>query len=87
MINNDNLIQLMEERLASLKPSQLTIRDDTRLHEGHHESLGAGHFKLTIDSEQFKGKDILSCHRLIYNALGDLFPNRIHALRISLLNR
>ncbi|HQT80717.1 MAG TPA: BolA family protein [Ferrovaceae bacterium] len=73
--------------MASLEPKTLTIRDDTRLHEGHLESQGAGHFKLTIDSEQFAGKDVLSCHRLIYNALGDLFPHRIHALRINLLNR
>lgn len=87
MINNDDLIHQMETRLALLQPTSLTIRDDTRHHEGHHESKGAGHFKLTIDCAQFKGKDTLSCHRLIYNALGDLFPNRIHALRINIINR
>ena len=75
--------ELLRERLAVLEPVQLEIRDDSALHAGHAGSSGGGHYTITIESSHFAGKSTIIRHRLIYQALGDLIPSRIHALSIN----
>lgn len=64
-------------------PAHLLVKDQSHLHAGHAGARdGRGHFDVTIESEAFRGKRPLACHRLVYDALGALMETDIHALRI-----
>lgn len=76
----------MRERLAELKLLNLELIDDSELHAGHAGARGGGHFRLRIVSAAFSGKTVLSRHRLVLDAIGELIPNRIHALSIQALS-
>ncbi|MEI7996477.1 MAG: BolA family protein [Methylococcaceae bacterium] len=79
-------IELMQERLAALHPTQIKIIDESHLHVGHAGSAsGGGHYKLHIVSTQFAGLNTLARHRVIYSALGELMKHEIHALNIQAL--
>ena len=77
----------MRERLASLQPMRLQLRDESGQHEGHAgwRPSGGTHWQLTIVSEAFRGKSAVARHRMVYEALGDLMKRDIHALRIEAL--
>lgn len=76
-------VEQLRQRLATLNPSQLAIRDDSHLHAGHAGARnGGGHYHVDIVAEVFAGKNTLARHRLIYGAAGDLMLGPIHALSI-----
>jgi BolA protein len=77
-----SLIDVITQRLQALEPSALKIVDDSALHAGHQGNGGGGHFTLHLTSSHFSGKSLIMRHRLIYQALGDLMPHKIHALSI-----
>ncbi len=79
------LIAEITSRLQSLAPTKLEITDDSAMHAGHKGNGGGGHFTLTITSSHFSGKSQIMRHRLIYQALADLIPQKIHALSIQAL--
>ncbi|MPV85645.1 BolA/IbaG family iron-sulfur metabolism protein [Cardiobacteriales bacterium ML27] len=76
----------MTTRLTTaFTPTQLDIIDESHLHIGHAGAQsGKGHYALTITSEAFAGKSRLQCHRMIYQALGELMQDNIHALSIKI---
>ncbi len=78
-------VQQIETRLrVALKPESLDLIDDSHKHAGHAGSKGgAGHFDLTIVSDEFSGLNTVGRHRLIYDALSDMMPGEIHALSIK----
>lgn len=78
-------LDLLRERLATLEPTQLEIRDDSALHAGHTGNSGGGHYSVIIESSHFAGKSTIIRHRLVYQAVGDLIPSGIHALSIRAL--
>ncbi|MCB1893746.1 MAG: BolA family transcriptional regulator [Rhodocyclaceae bacterium] len=79
-------IEKMKQRLASLSPSEITIGDDSALHAGHAGARdGGGHYRLRIVAECFDGKNTVARHRIVYDALGDMMRNEIHALVIQAL--
>ena len=43
------------------------------------------HFNLIIISNQFEGLSLIEQHKIIYNALGDMITNEIHALQLKTL--
>jgi len=45
---------------------------------------GAGHYRVRIASAAFIGRSLLARHRLVYDALADWMPHRIHALAIEI---
>ncbi len=75
----------MRERLATLAPVALELQDESGQHAGHAGARpsGGSHWRLTIVSEAFRGKDAVARHRMVYEALGDLMKRDIHALRIE----
>lgn len=77
-------VQLIRERLtAAFEPEILDVRDNSHRHAGHPGAReGKGHFAVTIVSRRFQGKSILECHRMVYEALGDLMLTDIHALQV-----
>jgi BolA family transcriptional regulator, general stress-responsive regulator len=77
-------IDRMRERLALLAPEHLQIDDDSGKHIGHEGAKGGGgHYSIRIVSRQFTGQAKLACHRMVYDALGDLMQREIHALAID----
>ena len=78
-----NVARSIEEKLASLQPSRLELTDESALHAGHEGAKGGGgHYRLTIVSPQFSGKNTVARHRMIYAALGSMMQQQIHALAI-----
>ena len=77
-----NLTEIIQTRLAQLNPISLELKDDSALHTGHAGNTGGGHFSLKIVSSQFSQKSQIMRHRLIYQALTDLMPGKIHAISI-----
>ena len=76
----------IRDRLAVLDPKSLDLLDESGLHVGHEGARSGGsHFRLTIVSPRFAGRDTLARHRMIYAALGPLMQREIHALAIQAL--
>jgi len=75
----------MRSRLATLKPLKVELRDESGQHAGHAGARpsGGSHWQLTIVSEAFRGKSAVARHRMVYEALGDLMKQDIHALKIE----
>ncbi|MDO8789709.1 MAG: BolA family protein [Sulfuritalea sp.] len=78
------VMDAMRARLAALDPVSIEITDDSAKHAGHAGARGGGgHFRLTIVSSRFAGFRTMERHRLVYDALGPLMRQEIHALSIS----
>jgi len=75
----------IRRRLAALEPSRLELLDESAQHAGHSGAAPGGntHWRLTIVSPAFAGKNTVARHRMIYQALGELMQHPIHALAIS----
>lgn len=81
-----SLSDTLRERLAVLNPQHIEIVDESALHAGHAGARsGGGHYQLTLISPAFAGLNGVARHRLVYQAVGDLIPTRIHALSITAL--
>jgi BolA protein len=71
----------------ALKPTLLEIIDNSAGHAGHAGARsGGGHYHVTIVADIFEGKSLVQRHQLIYQALGDLMKQQIHALGINALS-
>jgi BolA protein len=79
------LVEEITNRLQSLAPSNLQIEDESAMHVGHAGNAGGCHFKLKITSSHFSEKSQIMRHRIIYQALAELIPSKIHALSIHAL--
>lgn len=77
------LAEEITSRLQSLEPTEFYIEDESAMHAGHAGNSSGGHFKLKMASSHFYEKSQIMRHRLIYQLLADLIPNRIHALSIQ----
>jgi intracellular septation protein len=77
--------QRLRERLENrFAPAQLTVEDESHLHEGHAGAAGGqSHFRIQIVAEAFRGISSVARHRLIYAAVDDLMKSDIHALAIE----
>ena len=75
----------IRERLAALEPLALELVDESAQHEGHAGARPGGntHWRLTIVSPRFAGKPTVARHRMVYQALGELMQDPIHALAIT----
>lgn len=79
--------QRLEKTLRrSLSPRYLLIEDESAQHVGHPGAAsGAGHFRVLIVAESFRGRDQLTRQRMVYAALGDAMQSSIHALALRTL--
>ena len=78
--------KIITERLAFLNPTKLEIINESHLHHGHSGNTGGGHFNVLIESLAFQNKTRMEMHRMVYGALEDLIPKKIHALSIKAIN-
>lgn len=74
----------LRSRLASAFPGDaLDIVDESHLHAGHAGAAGgAGHYRVRVVSARFDGRATVARHRLVYDAVADWMPHRVHALSI-----
>ena len=79
--------EIIKQKLnATLNPELIEIIDDSAAHAGHAGAKnGGGHYNVTIVADIFNDKSLVQRHQLIYQALGDLMKNEIHALGINAL--
>ena len=76
----------IRERLSALEPQSVELLDESGRHVGHAgAAAGGSHFRLVIVSPRFSGRDKLSRHRMVFDALGPLMQREIHALAIQAL--
>lgn len=66
----------------ALEPSTLNVDDDSHLHAGHAGAREGRHFTVHIRSSRFQGLGRVARHRLVYDSLGPLSAQGIHALAI-----
>ncbi len=67
---------------TALQPSELEVIDEGDQHIGH-AGEGQGHFRVRITCSAFTGKTPIQRHRMVYDAIGDLMGDGIHALAIE----
>ncbi|HEY4374318.1 MAG TPA: BolA family protein [Burkholderiales bacterium] len=73
----------IRERLAPLAPETFELLDESGQHVGHAGAAGGGgHYRLTVVSAQFTGKNRVTRHRMVYDALQPLMQHDIHALAL-----
>ena len=75
----------IHRRLETLAPQRLELIDESARHAGHAGARTGGntHWRLLIASPVFAGKATVARHRMIYDALGELMNDPIHALAIT----
>ena len=81
-------VEIIKQRInESLSPERLEIVDDSQAHAGHAgaRESGGGLFSVLIVSQLFDGRNLVQRHQLVYQSLGELMQNEIHALRINAL--
>jgi BolA protein len=80
-----NVAAEIEQRLATLEPLEFELVDESEMHRGHsgYREGGGTHWRLTIVSPRFAGQTVVARHRMVYQALGPLMQNPIHALAIT----
>ena len=78
---------IMSTLITILKPTSITLTDNSDQHAGHAGSKGwaesgESHFALNIVAEAFDGLSLVKRHQLIYMLLGETME-KIHALEIK----
>ena len=79
------LADTIRTRLAALQPLSLELVDESEQHAGHSgwREGGGTHWRLAIVSPRFTGQNAVARHRMVYQAIGELMHNPIHALAIT----
>lgn len=68
---------------AAFPGDPIELADDSHLHAGHAGAAGgAGHYTVRIVSRRFERAPTVARHRLVYDAVRDWMPHRVHALSI-----
>ena len=80
-----NVAAEIRQRLAALDPVEIQLADEIEQHRGHagYQAGGSTHWRLSIVSPRFAGQPVVARHRMVYQALGNLMQNPIHALAIT----
>lgn len=73
----------IEARLRqALAPTRLEVHDDSAQHAGHAGAREGRHYTVRLTSARFAGLSRVARHRLVYDALGPLGAQGVHALAI-----
>jgi BolA family transcriptional regulator, general stress-responsive regulator len=83
-MNSERTEKLRDRLQKALQPNTLEIIDESARHAGHAGAAsGGGHFIVNITSAVFRGKTPLQRHRLVFDAVGAMMQQEIHALSIN----
>ena len=70
----------------ALSATEVQVEDESALHAGHAGAAsGGGHYRVTVVSPLFEGKNPVQRHRLVYDALAVEMQQAIHALALTTL--
>ena len=88
-MNKNERKQELESRInQALNPTKLEIIDESHKHVGHAGAAGgASHFFVSIAADELNNLSHVQQHRKIYQAVGDMIPEEIHALRIEVIQQ
>jgi len=80
-----SIAEAIRARLAQLEPLALDLVDESETHRGHagYRAGGNTHWRVSIVSPRFAGQPTVARHRMVYQALGSLMQDPIHALAIT----
>lgn len=71
---------------ARFEPQHFELRDDSARHAGHRGATsGGGHYHVLLVSAVFEGRSLLDRHRMVNEALTEMFGAEIHALGLTTL--
>ncbi|MDX8377026.1 MAG: BolA/IbaG family iron-sulfur metabolism protein [Mariprofundales bacterium] len=74
MLNKTEMITLLQQRvLAKLPDAQVDV----------HAYKGNDHFKMQVSSASFIGTSRVQQHQMVYQALGELMQQQVHALALT----
>ena len=74
---------LLERFRQTFPEAAIEVEDESHLHVGHAGAAGgAGHYRVRVIDASFTGLQRIARHRLIYAAVSDWMPERVHALNI-----
>jgi BolA protein len=84
-MNTGDRVQRIESLLReNLAATDVQVVDESHKHRGHAGAAGGGgHFRVSVVSPRFAGLSLVQAQRLVYQALGDMMTNEIHALTIT----
>ena len=72
---------------AALDPTHFELLDESHKHVGHRGATsGGGHYHVLIVSPAFEGRTLLDRHRMVNDALKEMFGAKIHALGLTTLD-
>jgi BolA family transcriptional regulator, general stress-responsive regulator len=74
--------QIRSALTGALQPRSLQIEDESVRHAGHAGAREGGHYRVVLVADAFVGLSQLQRHRLVYEAVGRLMGNGVHALSI-----
>ncbi len=83
VVMSDTAVWIRDHLQTVLEAEAVEVLDESGRHVGHAGAGGGGHYRVTVVSLQFDGKTMLQQHRLVYAALAEAMPDRIHALAID----
>ena len=72
----------IEEKLATLEPVQMSVENESHMHNVPANS--ETHFKVTLVSDSFDGMMPVKRHQQIYALLADELSGPVHALALHL---
>mgnify|MGYP000264429067 FL=1 len=77
------------ERFRQVFPeAAIEVEDESHLHVGHAGAeAGAGHFRVQVIDAKFNDLPRIDRHQLVYNAVSDWMPKRVHALNITTMTQ
>lgn len=80
--------KITEKITKALKPTQISVEDESHLHAGHAGARPGGqtHFRITVVSARFADLSPVQRHRLINEVLAEELQGPIHALAIKALS-
>lgn len=74
---------LLERFRQTFPEAAIEVEDESHLHVGHAGAGGgAGHYRVRVIDARFAGLQRIARHRLVYAAVSDWMPERVHALNI-----
>ena len=84
--NTMAIVRDMKTRLeAHLTLDHFEVKDFTGRHLNHKLNEGGFHLEAVIVSDNFKSKNLVQRHRMVYDAMGELMKHEIHALSMKTL--
>lgn len=85
-MSDPRLDNIRSRLLAAFGSAEIVLEDESALHAGHAGAAsGGGHYRLRITSAKFAGLNLVTRHRLVYDAVHDMMHKEIHALAITAL--